>query len=233
MPLNESERKDLLQRVSQVHYREALALARKTQWDAAIAELMWAQRYAPGKASILRSLAFCYASKGDFTRAEQQYNLCVAVDPDDAFARADFSYLLAEHGQQDRAESQLLQAIKVAPRVAALHVDMGWLSETKGDFDTAQQELEKAIKLCPKQPGLWLQLGKVLERAGKTAKAKTAMCWRSTAAKPRLNNILTPLSRLRATKNPTLSRPSRASRSFPSDMPVLRLYHRLGAPYSA
>ena len=184
VPLTAEERKELMQHASQVHYRSAIVLAHKAEtgnrtdsdglFDQAITELLWAQRYTPEKHSVSRSLAFCYASKGDFKSAEKEYNLCVSLDPDDAFARADFSNLLAEHGNKEAAANQLSQAIKSAPRVAALHVDMGWLAQTRGDFSQAAAEFQQAISICPKQPGLWLQLGKVLEQAGKTDEAKNA-----------------------------------------------------------
>jgi tetratricopeptide (TPR) repeat protein len=174
IPLNEAEKNELTQRASKTHYRRALVCARENDWDVAITELQWALEYTPDKPSVVRSLAFCYASKGDFSKAEQEYNKNFALEPDDAFSHADFSTLLEEHGQSDRAAGQLSRAIKIAPRVAALHVDMGWLDEGKNDLPAAQQEFEQAIKLCPKQPGLWLQLGKVLERAGKPEEAKNA-----------------------------------------------------------
>lgn len=174
IPLNATEIAELTQRASKIHYKKALEYARNSKWDNAIAELQWALTYTPDKPSVVRSLAFCYASKGDFSKAEQEYNKNFALDPDDAFSHADFANLLEEHGQNSRAEGQVAKAIRIAPRVAALHVDMGWIAETKGDFPAAQQEFEKAIKLCPKQPGLWLQLGKVLERSGKAEQAKGA-----------------------------------------------------------
>lgn len=174
IPLNEQERQDLMQRASKVHYREGLKQARARHWDAALSELQWAQAYTPNKPAVARSMAFCYASKGDFGKAETIYTTTLALDPDDAFTHADFAYLLADHGQSDRAEGQLSQALKLAPDAAALHVDLGWLAETKGDFKTAQDELNTAIKLCPSQPGLWLQLGHVLERAGKKVEAQGA-----------------------------------------------------------
>ncbi|HEY9716148.1 MAG TPA: tetratricopeptide repeat protein, partial [Trichormus sp.] len=174
IPLNAAEQEELTQRASKAHYKRALVCARENDWDVAITELQWALEYTPDKPAVVRSLAFCYASKGDFSKAEQEYNKNFALEPDDAFSHADFATLLEEHGQSNRAEGQLSRAIKIAPRVAALHVDMGWLDEGKNDLPAAQQEFEQAIKLCPKQPGLWLQLGKVLERAGKPEQAKDA-----------------------------------------------------------
>ncbi|MGH9551361.1 MAG: tetratricopeptide repeat protein, partial [Terriglobales bacterium] len=174
IPLNEQEQQDLVQRASKVHYRKALELARKSSWDSAISELQWADAYTPHKAAIQRSLAFCYASKGDFSKAEKVYETTFAIDPDDAFSHADYAYLLQEHGKSGNAEGQLSQALKIAPNVAALHVDLGWIAATKGDLNTAQTEYREAIKLQPQQPGLWLQLGHLLEKAGKKTEAKEA-----------------------------------------------------------
>jgi tetratricopeptide (TPR) repeat protein len=174
IPLEPDERQVLIARASDVHFKKATLYEGSADWTKAITELNWAKQYTPDKVSIMRSLAFCYASKGDFGLAEKQYSQCFMLDSSDPYTHADFSYLLAKTGHTERAKGELDEALKIAPRVAALHVDMGWLAEKKGDLDTAQSEFEQAIKLCPKQPGLWLQLAKVLERAGKASEAKHA-----------------------------------------------------------
>lgn len=174
VPLDDDEKAQLKQKAAKMHYRKAIAAGRKDKWDKAIAELKWAKEYAPDNAAIQRSLAFSYASKGDFASAEKEYMTGFAEDPSDAYSHADFAFMLSEHGQDDRAYNQLSQAVKLDPKSAALHVDLGWLAETKGDFQTADNELRQAIKLCPKQAGLWMHLGRVLERAGKPGEAKSA-----------------------------------------------------------
>jgi Flp pilus assembly protein TadD len=174
IPLNDTERQELTARGAKLHYRKGLDFGGKRQWDSAIAEFKWAQQYAPQNAAIVRSLAFSYASHGDFELAETTYAKGFAIDPSDPYGHADFAYILSEHGQSARAVDQLNRAIKLDPKVAALHVDMGWMAEATGDLARAETEFHEAVQLSPKHAGLWSHLGRVEERLGKAADAKNA-----------------------------------------------------------
>src|SRR3984885_12392072 len=100
IPLNESERQELTARGAKMHYRKGLEFGGKRQWDNAIVEFKWAQQYAPQNAAIVRSLAFSYASHGDFELAEATYARGFAMYPSDPYGHADFAYILSEHGQK-------------------------------------------------------------------------------------------------------------------------------------
>ena len=174
IPLNDQEREELTARGAKLHYRKGLEFGRNHEWDGAIAEFKRAQQYAPQNAAIIRSLAFGYASKGDFDQAETEYAKSFAMDPSDPYGHADFAFILSERGQNERAADQLMRAIKLDPKAAALHVDMGWLAEAKGDLATAETEFHEAVQLSPKHAGLWSHLGRVEERLGKASAAKNA-----------------------------------------------------------
>jgi Tfp pilus assembly protein PilF len=174
IPLNDAERQELTARGAKLHYQRGLEFGGKRQWDSAIAEFKWAQQYAPQNAAIVRSLAFSYASHGDFELAETTYARGFAMDPSDPYGHADFAYILSEHGQSARAVDQLSSAIKLDPKVAALHVDMGWMAESTGDLARAETEFHEAVQLSPKHAGLWSHLGRVEERLGKAVAAKNA-----------------------------------------------------------
>lgn len=174
IPLTLEERIELIKRAAKTHYVKALASARSNNWDTAITEIQWAQSYTPSDPKLERSLAFCYANKGDFNAAEREYAKTFAMDPQDAYSHADFAFLLSDHNQGQKAEDQLSEALKLAPNVAALHVDLGWLAESKGEQAKAETEFKEAIKLCPKHAGLWLHLGRILEHEGKISDAKDA-----------------------------------------------------------
>lgn len=154
-----------------LHYRRGLALAAESKWKDALTELEWAKFYKPNSAKVIRSMAFAYASEGNFELAEKQYAQSFAMDPADAYSHADFAFLLAAKGSAERAIEQLSEAVKLQPKVAALHVDLGWMAESKGDLGEASRQFEEAIKLTPKQASLWTHLGKLQSRQGQSVQA--------------------------------------------------------------
>lgn len=174
IPLTAEESEALKKRAAKLHYRKALQYGKENRWDNAISEIQWALSYQPDSAAFQRSLAFAYASHGDFDLAEKTYAESFESNPDDAYSHADFAYMLSNKGQDKRALSQMAEAIKLAPNSAALHVDMAWLAETKGDFSSSEAELKEAIKIMPNYAGLWAHLGRVYERQGKNSDAKGA-----------------------------------------------------------
>jgi tetratricopeptide (TPR) repeat protein len=174
VPLTAEERTELTARGAKTHYRQGLKLAHDKSWKDATGEFDAALLYAPDNAAIVRSLAFCLASKGDFEAAEAQYNRSFSIDNSDPYTHADFAYILSEHGDNARAMDQLNDAIKIDPKVAALHIDMAWMAESKGELAKAETEFRQAIELSPKHAILWSHLGRVEERLGKASDAKTA-----------------------------------------------------------
>jgi Flp pilus assembly protein TadD len=172
--LSAEERAELTARGAKVHYRDGLKLAKIKNWKDATGEFDAALLYSPDNAAIVRSLAFCLASKGDFEAAEAQYNRSFSIDNSDPYTHADFAYILSEHGDNARAMDQLNDAIKIDPKVAALHIDMAWMAESKGELAKAETEFRQAIELSPKHAILWSHLGRVEERLGKANDAEHA-----------------------------------------------------------
>lgn len=174
VPYTQEERKKLNHEAYARHYNEGIKLGREGKWQDSANEFAISLKYDPGNPKILHSLAFAYASAGDYKKAEQCFEETFSADPNDAYAHADFAALLTEIGQGDKAVSQLTEAVKLAPDVAALHVDLGWLAEARGDLNTAKSEFQKAAELKPKYSNLWVKLAKVLEQQGDLTGASQA-----------------------------------------------------------
>jgi len=174
VPFTEQQQQELRVENSQAHYKRGLESATKGKWDEAITELLWSRTYMPKDLAIHRSLAFAYASKGDFKMAEQYYQSTFQIDPNDAFAHADFANLLANKGHKEQAMAEMAKAVKADPDSTALHVDLGWLAESKGDFQKAEDEFRAALKRSPQYSALWYHLGQLLEKRGKTDEASAA-----------------------------------------------------------
>jgi len=174
IPLSEQQQRELRIEAAQAHYKRGVEQAQKSDWNEAISELLWSRTYLPNDVAIHRSLAFAYASKGDFKRAEEYYQSTFSIDPSDAFAHADFAYLLDKNGKKDEAMAEMSKAVKVDPDSTALHVDLGWLAQSKGDLAKAETEFRAALKNSPQYSSLWYQLGQLLEKKGDKAEARIA-----------------------------------------------------------
>lgn len=174
IPLTESQQKELREEASGLHYNKGLEYAKKDDWQEAISELLWSEKYTPLDPAVHRSLAFSYASNNEFDRAEQYYNFALSLNPDDAMALADYAAVLSENGNADKAMQKMARAVNLKPNTVALHVDLGWIAESKGDYKTAAKEFQYAVSKNPKHPVLWAHLGKSLNRLGKIGDAKKA-----------------------------------------------------------
>lgn len=171
IPLDDAQKEKLKESACKAHYVKGIAAARETKWKDAITEFQWALSYQPNNARVSRSMAFAYASMGDFNKAEKEYAASFAMDPSDAFAHADLAFLMEKAGNTTKAMEQLEEAVKLQPNVAALHVDLAWLAESKGDLNRASAEFEEAVKLSPKHAALWTHLGKLFARQGLSDRA--------------------------------------------------------------
>ncbi len=170
----EDEKAQLNKKAYDLHYKKALAYARKNNWRESKTELEWAKIYDPKNFSVQRSLAFAYANLGDYDKAEKQYENSFQLISADGATHADYAYMLSEHGNLVKAQNELAEAVKIEPNVPALHVDLGWMAEHRGDLKTAKAEFQKAVEISPKYSGLWLHLGRILEQEGQIAEAKSA-----------------------------------------------------------
>ncbi len=171
---NVKDKMDLDEKATRLHYKKALWWGKQYNWPESITELLWAQTYSPNNAAIHHSLAFAYASSGDFQKAEDEYKVTFGEEPQDASAHADFANLLLDNGQMARAEAEMHRAVELSPNAAALHVDLGWIAESHQDYATATKEFQTAVGLSPKHAGLWAHLGRLLERQGQVAQAQEA-----------------------------------------------------------
>lgn len=171
-PYSDEDKTALDDKAMKLHYNKALALGKQDKWNDAITELMWAQTYAPGNAMVHHSLAFAYASSGDFTKAEDEYKTVFQDAPSDGMAHADFANLLADRGNSAKAEAEMRQAVALSPNAAALHVDLGWLAESRKDLPAAETEFKAAVKLSPRHSGLWTHLARIEEHMGDITNAE-------------------------------------------------------------
>jgi tetratricopeptide (TPR) repeat protein len=195
--LTSAEQVELNNECATAHYRKGLSYEGQNRFPRAISELKIASYYAPLSIMILRSLAFNLSKGGLFDQAEKYYQESFKLSPqegiDDAYAHADYAYLLVTMGRQDDAIAQLEKAIQIAPKVAALHVDLSLFLEAKGNLEQATKEIQialdtapkyndpsaylyssKTIRHAPTYANLWAHLGRLLDKQNEWGQAKGA-----------------------------------------------------------
>jgi len=133
-----------------------------------------------------------YSAAKDYAKAEEQLQILLENDANDATANNDLGYQWAEQGKNlEQAEKLIRKAIELdrkqrvtgtvlgtdADRDNAAYVDsLGWVLFRRGRLDAARKELEKAVALPEgvEDPTVWDHLGDVCFRLGDKAKAKEA-----------------------------------------------------------
>ncbi len=240
IPLTDDQQKQLNRECALIHYRKGLSYEAQSRYARAISELKFAYYYAPQSTMILHSLAFNLGKGGLFDQAEKYYqdsfNLSQPESADDAYAHADYAYMLSAIGRLDDAIAQLSKAIAIAPGVAALHVDLSLFLEAKGNLDQAIKEMQIAINTAPKYAdlttptkgsaaisrhpaaskiirrppsyaSLWAHMGRLLDKENKLEQAKGAYQYALTLD-PQQPEVRTRLDEL--DKQPPVKYPSSA-----------------------
>jgi tetratricopeptide (TPR) repeat protein len=143
-------------------------------------------------------LSMVYSTAHDRAKSEEQLELVLKADPDDATANNDLGYQWADGNKNlDEAERMIRKALSLdhAQRTTgdalvldgdqdnASYVDsLGWVLFRKGKLAEARRELERAVSLQDgsDSPEVWDHLGDVYFRSEMPAKAGEA--WRKAVS---------------------------------------------------
>jgi tetratricopeptide (TPR) repeat protein len=146
---------------------------------------------APGDALELRYLlASIYSTTKQLAKSEEQLQLILKADPNNATANNDLGYIWADQGKHlAEAEAMIRKALEQDRRQRkssdnplandqdnAAYVDsLGWVLFRLGRLEEARQELERATKLPDSDdPVMWDHLGDVYERLQRSEQARAA-----------------------------------------------------------
>jgi tetratricopeptide (TPR) repeat protein len=170
-------------------------LERAERWQQATAEgqALLKEYTQPGEINETRHrLANVYSTMGDYAHAEEQLQLILKADPNDATANNDLGYYWADQGRNlEEAERLIRKALEldrlqkksVATMMeednsdnAAFLDSLGWVLFRRGELEAARAQLEKAATLGRdgEDPVIWDHLGAVCSQLGDQRRARAA-----------------------------------------------------------
>lgn len=151
---------------------------RQGQTQAAVQDFQQAIAVNPQDADGYYNLGatYHYAGKqsGDrqqLAQAEQLYNRCLDLSPDNVDCHRALAVLLVETGRSDKAFTLLEGWANRNPRDADAKIELARMYEEFGDRITAEKNLTEAVALNPTNARAWAALGSLRERNGQLAQA--------------------------------------------------------------
>ncbi len=157
-----------------IHKKQALALARKGQYDEAITEFAKALEANPRDAEAYNSQGSTYTLKGQYDQALADFNKALELNP--KYAKAYYNRALAYYykGRYDEAIADLTKATELQPKDAEAYHNRGLAYDQKRSYDKAISDFNKAIALKPKLADAYFNKAVTCERAGREDEAREA-----------------------------------------------------------
>jgi tetratricopeptide (TPR) repeat protein len=173
---------------------KAQVLAQAKRYDEAVQEcqdLLKEYKQSKDVREIRYVMSGIYSAAKKSAEAEEQLQLILEQDPNDATANNDLGYLWADEGKNlaeaeklirkalelDRAERTKGKAVGPdSEQDNAAYVDsLGWVLFRRGRLAEAKEQLEKAVALPESKddPVVWDHLGDICMRLNDTARART------------------------------------------------------------
>jgi tetratricopeptide (TPR) repeat protein len=116
----------------------------------------------PKDAQAFAVLGTLLESKGDKTQATTYYKKALQIQPEQAVAANNLSYLMMESGQNMDVALTLAQtARRLLPDSPSSADTLAWAYYHKGSFLTARDLIEDTIKISPNNPSLQYHLGMI------------------------------------------------------------------------
>ncbi|HEX4769409.1 MAG TPA: tetratricopeptide repeat protein [Bryobacteraceae bacterium] len=145
------------------------------QYDSAIREFQKALELGPQLSGLHyqlgEALLLSERSESKRTAAEQQFQLELKQNPQDADCLLKLADIALERGNNEQARALLARALRVRPESAAAHVTQARILKAEGNIPSAIAELEAAEKLAPDVKTTYYQLATLYRQQGRQADA--------------------------------------------------------------
>ncbi len=145
---------------------------------------------APRSARSHRELGTALAAVGRFDEARREFDLSLAIKPDDATTLYNLGNALSGEGRYDAAADAYRRAVAANPTFTRALENLGNAESMRGDQTAALAALRRARELDPASPTLVMNIANTLFRAGSIADARAAY-EEALALAPRSPEILT------------------------------------------
>ena len=137
-----------------------------------------ALRLASRVAAVREAAGFAAYATQKYSEALAEFRATLEHDPDSAEAWISIGQVLQRRKDADGstkafAEADRLRKKKADQQAAAFAVSTGAQKLASGDVNAALSELQQALRLAPDNPQVHYQLARALERAGRSAEART------------------------------------------------------------
>lgn len=100
----------------------------------------------------LSNMALAYYQKGDYVRAEKNFQEALKLSPDFVNALAGLATTYMAQGRYEEAAQKLERAVRKQPKLPQLHFELGKAYRGLGDPARARDEFQKAVQLAPDSP---------------------------------------------------------------------------------
>jgi tetratricopeptide (TPR) repeat protein len=174
-----------------------LVLAHRFDKAEAECQAMLKDHHLPGEVVEIRTLlSNVYSTAHQFAKAEEQLELVLKMDPNNATANNDLGYIWADQGKNLKQAEELIRRaldldrqqrkragsgqadVREADGDNAAYLDsLGWVLFRRGQLEAARNELERAVQVPGgDDPTIFDHLGDVYYRLHQVDRARTA--WR-------------------------------------------------------
>ncbi len=127
----------------------------------------------PTDARATQMLGVLDETKGDQTKAIEDYKKTLQLDPNNPVAANNLAYLMVENGQNvDVALSLAQTARRIWPNSAQTADTLAWVYYYKGNYGAARDLLESALKTTPNDAAMHFHLGMTYSKLNNRADAQ-------------------------------------------------------------
>jgi tetratricopeptide (TPR) repeat protein len=144
----------------------AMALDWAGRYDEAIEIALEAVDSDPLSAEAHAILAEIYMDKANWSRALEEIDTAVRLDPDNALVQRNRGYVLDNQGRHGEAIAAFVRAAELAPKLGYIYTTAGNGYVALGEYDNAITYYEKTVEATPDSPVGYDALGHASALAG-------------------------------------------------------------------
>jgi Flp pilus assembly protein TadD len=137
-------------------------------------ETLWTHAVAARPSSTGHfKLGVTLAHRGSFTKAIENFEAALRINPNDADAHSALGFALAVQGRPEKAFEQFDRALRLNPLLSTAHTGLGLLLARQGKLSEADDHFRRALESDPRDSQANTNLGLILKKQGHWEEAAT------------------------------------------------------------